>query len=70
MVWYTAICTNLDGNRCKMEMEYPTKKSFVHDLRANGYKVDNNKVYTKAKFDWVTKNTDGNPWDWRESPIK
>ena len=70
MTMYKAICTAPDGQKLIIESDYASKKAFAYDLRKNGYKVNNNKVHTKAKWDWVMENTNALPWDWRECPIK
>ena len=44
--------------------EYRTKSDFIHDLRANGYKVNPKKVKTARVFDYILEHTNMNPWDW------
>ena len=36
---YTAWCTNYEGEKTSLTMEYETKKDFISDLHGNGYKV-------------------------------
>ena len=55
-----------DGNRLveiKNE-EYATKADFIHDLRANGYKVNPKKVKESALYDYIIAETNLYPWDW------
>lgn len=55
-----------DGNRLveiKNE-EYQSKSAFIHDLRANGYKVNPKKVKESALYDYIIKETNMYPWDW------
>lgn len=64
MKTYSAVVK--DGARVVFirDQEYPTKADFIHDLRANGYKVDPRKVKESALFDYIVKHTNCAPWDW------
>lgn len=55
-----------DGSRIVFirGQEYPTKAAFIHDLRANGYKVNPRKVKESDLFDYIINHTDCSPWDW------
>ena len=44
--------------------EYNTKSEFIHDLRANGYTVNEKKVKTSDVFNYIMNHTNCNPWDW------
>ena len=55
-----------DGNRLveiKNE-KYATKADFIHDLRANGYKVNPKKVKESRLYDYIIAETNLYPWDW------
>lgn len=55
-----------DGKRVVIirDQDYPNKAAFIHDLRANGYKVNPKKVNPSGVFDYICDHTDMNPWDW------
>lgn len=55
-----------DGKRVVIirNQDYPNKAEFIHDLRANGYKVNPKKVKPSDVFDYICDHTDMNPWDW------
>lgn len=55
-----------DGKRVVIirDQDYPNKAAFIHDLRANGYKVNPKKVKPSGVFDYICDHTDMNPWDW------
>lgn len=55
-----------DGKRVVIirDQDYPNKAAFIHDLRANGYKVNPKKVKPSDVFDYICDHTDMNPWDW------
>lgn len=61
---YSAIVK--DGQRAVIirDQDYPNKAEFIHDLRANGYKVNPKKVKPSDVFDYICDHTDMNPWDW------
>jgi len=65
MTIYKTIAKNQDGELKIIEMEYPTKLDFIQDLRANGYKVNDQKVKTATEFDRITKTTNCEKWDWK-----
>lgn len=46
------------------DQEYPTKAAFIHDLRANGYKVNPKKVKESTVFDYIINHTNCGPLDW------
>ena len=50
-----------------VESEYRTKKEFITDLRANGYKVNVNKVKLANVFDYIIECTECSEWDWKEN---
>lgn len=45
--------------------EYSSKADFIKDLRANGYKVNPQKVKESAVFEYIVNNTNMYPWDWQ-----
>lgn len=55
-----------DGQRVVIirDQDYPNKAEFIHDLRANGYRVNPKKVKPADVFDYICDHTDMNPWDW------
>lgn len=55
-----------DGQRVVIirDQDYPNKAAFIHDLRANGYKVNPKKVKAADVFNYICEHTDMNPWDW------
>lgn len=55
-----------DGQRVVIirDQDYPNKAEFIHDLRANGYKVNPKKVKPADVFNYICEHTDMNPWDW------
>lgn len=55
-----------DGKRVVIirDQDYPNKAAFIHDLRANGYKVNPKKVKPSDVFDYICDHTNMNPWDW------
>ena len=55
-----------DGKRVVIirNQDYPNKAEFIHDLRANGYKVNPKKVKPSDVFSYICDHTDMNPWDW------
>lgn len=61
---YSAIVK--DGSRAVFirDQEYPTKADFIHDLRANGYKVNPMKVKPSDVFEYILNHTNCSPWDW------
>lgn len=61
---YSAIVK--DGNRVVFikNQEYQRKADFIHDLRANGYKVNPKKVKPANVFDYILNHTNCAPWDW------
>lgn len=65
MTIYKTVAKNEEGNSVIVEMEYPTKADFIHDLRANGYKVNDKVVKTKAEWDRIVDTTNANKWDWQ-----
>ena len=44
--------------------EYQRKADFIHDLRANGYKVNPKKVKQADVFEYILNHTNCAPWDW------
>ena len=65
---YKAIATNKETRKQEtIESEYRTKKEFIRDLRANGYKVNPDKVKRAEVFDYIVGHTNCNPWDWKEN---
>jgi len=46
--------------------DYPNKKSFIHDLKANGYIVNPIKVKPSVKFEYIMKYTDCSISDWKK----
>ena len=44
--------------------EYNTKAEFIHDLRKNGYAVNEKKVKPTDVFNYIMNCTNCNPWDW------
>lgn len=44
--------------------EYQRKADFIHDLRANGYKVNPKKVKPADVFEYILNHTNCAPWDW------
>lgn len=44
--------------------EYQRKADFIHDLRANGYKVNPQKVKQADVFEYILNHTNCAPWDW------
>lgn len=46
------------------EMDYPSKASFIRDLRSNGYSVNPKHVKTAEGYDYVIDNTNCQEWDW------
>lgn len=55
-----------DGSRVVIikNQEYNTKADFIHDLRRNGYKVNQRKVKSSELFDYIINHTNCYPWDW------
>mgnify|MGYP004670640061 CR=1 FL=1 len=55
-----------DGQRVVIirDQDYPNKAAFIHDLRANGYRVNPKKVKPADVFNYICDHTDMNPWDW------
>lgn len=55
-----------DGQRVVIirDQDYPNKAAFIHDLRANGYRVNPKKVKPSGVFNYICDHTDMNPWDW------
>ena len=47
-----------------IESDYNCKNDFIHDLRSNGYMVNNKKVKEAKLFDYIINNTNCNKWDW------
>lgn len=50
-----------------LEENYPTKKEFINDIRANGYSVNPNKVKPSKVFNYIMEKTDCNSWDWKNN---
>lgn len=44
--------------------EYQRKADFIHDLRANGYKVNPKKAKQADVFEYILNHTNCAPWDW------
>lgn len=44
--------------------EYQRKADFIHNLRANGYKVNPKKVKQADVFEYILNHTNCAPWDW------
>ena len=65
MKTYKTIATDQDGNKKIIEMEYPSKKAFIADLRANGYKVCDAKVKEASEWDRIIETTNCEKWDWK-----
>ena len=63
---YSAIVKDKATGEFKIieDMEYRTKADFVHDLRRNGYEVNEKKVKPSELFDYIMNHTDAAPWDW------
>ena len=55
-----------DGARVVVikNQEYQRKADFIHDLRANGYKVNPKKVKPADVFEYILNHTNCAPWDW------
>lgn len=45
--------------------EYSTKAKFISDLKSNGYAVDPNKVKESEVFEYIMKNTNCEPQEWK-----
>ena len=65
MKTYKAIATNSAGKKQIIEMKYATKADFIHDLRANGYKVSNYNVKIASEFDRLINTTNCKRWEWK-----
>ena len=64
---YKALVKDENNNLVTIESEYNTKKDFIEDLRANGYKVNPIKVKKAEVFDYIINNTNCYEWDWKEN---
>ena len=64
MKTYKAIVRNEKNESEIIEMDYPTKSAFIHDLRANGYKFSDHKVKEAKEFDRIMNETNCQEWDW------
>jgi hypothetical protein len=54
------------GNlRIFLSSEGQNKKSFIYDIRANGYSINNLKVKQEKVFDWICDNTNAEIWHWQ-----
>lgn len=69
MKTYSAIVK--DGSRMVFikNQQYARKADFIHDLRNNGYKVNEKKVKPADLFDYIMAHTNCNPWDWNLKEI-
>lgn len=47
--------------------EYSRKTDFIYDLRKNGYRVNPDKVKESHVFDHIIKNTNCEPWNWKNN---
>lgn len=61
---YSAVVKDYSRTVFIRDQEYPTKADFIHDLRANGYKVNPRKVKPARVFDYIIDHTNCHPWDW------
>lgn len=61
---YSAIVKDYSRTIIIRDQDYPNKAEFIHDLRANGYKVNPKKVKPADVFDYIMDHTNCNPWDW------
>lgn len=66
---YSAVVKDYSRTVLIRDQEYPTKADFIHDLRANGYKVNPRKVKESALFNYIINHTDCTPWDWELQEI-
>lgn len=57
----------LDGKMEIIETISESKKQFIADLRANGYKVNDMHVKKTDVFNHIMNNTNCNEWDWKEN---
>jgi len=64
---YSAMVITQDNELIRVDSEYNTKSDFIKDLRANGYKVNNNKVKTFEEMERILNTTNGNKWDWNKN---
>ena len=63
---YSAIVKDKEtGKKSIITNEYPSKKLFIEDIRANGYSVDESKVKESAEFERIMTTTNCNKWDWK-----
>ena len=64
MKTYSAIVK--DGSRPVIikNQAYNSKRDFIHDLRANGYRVNPKKVKPADVFEYIMQHTNCYPWDW------
>ena len=67
MTTYIVLARDENNKPQIVEMDYPTKKAFMHDARANGYTFDNNKVLTKKQWLRFQDNSNGHSWDWKDA---
>jgi len=67
---YKTIAINEDGEQKIIEMEYRTKAEFIHDLRANGYKVNASRVKTSDEWNRIMNTTNCEKWDWNPGRYK
>ena len=50
-------------------MEYKNKANCVHDLRRNGYIVNEKKVKRADVFSYIMNHTNAAPWDWELTKV-
>ena len=63
-VYKTTATDRQTGEMVVIESDYPSKSAFVSDLRANGYRVNANRVKLAAEWNRIMETTNAEPDDW------
>lgn len=68
MTKYSAVVKERETGKIVLleNYEYETKKSFIEDIRGNGYTVNPNKVKISEVFDYIMNNTNCEPCIWKK----
>ena len=67
MKTFKALVKDTDGKTLTIESDYNSKAEFIDDLRRNGFRVNRVTVKTKAAYDHIVTNTNGQRWDWTDN---
>ena len=63
MIYKAFVKDNLTNKRTFLEYDYPNKKQFAHDIRANGYSVS--RIEPKELYDFMLDHTNCTPSEWK-----